>query len=266
MIHPLMNTGAPTTPSATDEQMNEWFTVDKGRTERIVRLFTEPVWDYVFRLRTYGVEHIPQTGSFLFCPNHSSWLDPFLQVRGQDRMIRFMAKAQVFEWPVVGKIVRSGGAFPVRRGQGDEFAIDLARQFLLDGQPVAIWPEGTRYRDKDELGPPRSGAARLAVQTGSRVIPVATYGAKPRGARTVQESKLALPKATTIYGPPLDFSDLPNDPEIVAQARDIIWSEVDRLYALAKKLHSLPTRPKTFEIPDRKSDPVAPLREKVAGH
>lgn len=252
----------PTPPAPTvDEQLRDWLTVDKTRTERIVRLLTEPVWDYVFRLRTYGVEHIPQTGSFLFCPNHSSWLDPFLQVRGQPRLIRFMAKAQVFDWPVVGRVVRSGGAFPVRRGQGDAFAIELAKSFLADGQPVAIWPEGTRYRDDDGLGPSRSGAARLALETGVPVVPVATYGAKPRQARNVKESRFSLPKATTVYGPPLSFGGVAPHPNSIAATRDAIWSEVRRLYEIAKKLHALPARPKEFAVPSPDIDPAAHVRE-----
>ena len=75
-----------------------------------------------------------------------------------------------------GKLLIRLGAFPVRRGSSDEDAIETARQILLDGGLLALFPEGTRVRDPTILGKPHKGAARLALETGATVIPCAITG------------------------------------------------------------------------------------------
>lgn len=231
-----------------EAEIRSWLAVDAGRNDRIFRVLTVPVWDFIFRLRSYGSEHVPRQGAFLFCANHSSYLDPFLQARGQSRVFRFMTKAQAFDWPVVGRVVRAGGGFPVRRGSGDAFAITLARRMLADGQAVVVYPEGTRYRRDDELGTPRRGAARLALETRVLVVPAATHGAKPRRARGRRGFPWRLPRVTTVYGRPMDFSHLENTPENVDLVRDQIWEEVQRLYALARHTNQLRRRPRSIQI------------------
>jgi 1-acyl-sn-glycerol-3-phosphate acyltransferase len=238
---------APADGAIDEAELQEWLDIDVERTERIFRLLTVPIWDYGFRLRAYGAEHVPDRGAFLLCPNHSSYLDPFMQARGQRRVFRFMTKSQVFEWPVVGRVVRAVGGFPVRRGKGDAFAMTLAARLLAAGQGVVVYPEGTRYRTDDELGPPRRGAARLALEMGVPVVPVATYGTKPRQARGERAFPPRLPRMTTIYGKAMDFSSLDNTPENVDRVRDEIWVEVQRLYARAREVNRLRRRPRTLD-------------------
>lgn len=234
---------------AVDErEIERWLHVDGSRTERLVRLLTEWYWDGVFRLRSYGAENVPAEGGFILCANHSSYADPFLQARGQTRLIRFMTKAQAMEWPLVGRIIRTGGGFPVRRGQGDALAMELARRMLADGQPVCIYPEGTRFRSDAELGPPKRGAARLALEMGVPVLPVATWGTKPRRARGESWFPPRLPKVTTIYGRPMRFAGMSATPENVDRVRDEIWAEVQRLYTLAREVTQRRRRPRSLEI------------------
>lgn len=231
-----------------DDEFEEWVRIDGGRVHQVVRWLTVWLWDIFFRLKTYGVENIPAQGAFLMCPNHSSYGDPFFQARGQGRLVRFMAKDSMFDWPFIGRIVRAGGGFPVRRGRGDTFAIELAERLLADGQPVVIYPEGTRFRD-DPLGPPRRGAARVALRSGVPVIPVATYGAKPRRSRGKGWFPPSLPRVTTIYGPPINFAGLDFTPENVDRVRDEIWEHVQRLYDLARTVNSRRRRPRTLAVP-----------------
>lgn len=236
-------------PVVDHDEVERWVRVDGSRTERVVRASTLWIWDGLFRLRSYGQEHLPEDGPVLFCPNHSSWWDPFLQARGQRRVLRFMAKASLFDVPGVRTIVSTGGAFPVRRGEGDTFAIELARRLLAEGQPVVVYPEGTRFRADDRLGTPRSGAARLALETGVQVVPVASYGTKPRKARGHTGPPRALPRVTTLYGPPMSFVDLDPVAGNVPVVRDAIWQEVQRLYDLARDLHGRRIRPRRFAVP-----------------
>lgn len=227
-----MTDTAPTSSPVDD--VARWVDADPRPLERLLRRTTGPLWDHAFQHRAFGAEHVPRTGGFILAPNHSSYLDPFFQVYGQPRLVRFMAKSSLFEVPLLRGICRAGGAFPVRRGKSDAVAIDIARSILQDGQVLVIYPEGTRFRRSLELGPARSGAARLALEAGVPVVPVATWGAKRRelyGRRRWQR-----PRITVVYGEPMRFDDLDNTREDVAVARDRIWEQMQRLYERAREL------------------------------
>ncbi|MCW2924075.1 MAG: 1-acyl-sn-glycerol-3-phosphate acyltransferase [Thermoleophilia bacterium] len=216
-----------------EERLAQWLPLDP-RGDRPFRILTSWYWDLVYRLRAYGAEHVPAEGPFLLVPNHSSYTDPFLQVRPQPRTVRFMAKGSLFEYPVVRRIMKAGGAFPVQRGRGDAFAIELSRRILADGQPLVVYPEGTRFRRSLELGPPKRGAARLALEARVPVVPAATWGVKAR--ELYGRPRWRRPRATVVYGEPMDFTHLEPTPENVDLVRDEIWAKVTELYERARQL------------------------------
>jgi 1-acyl-sn-glycerol-3-phosphate acyltransferase len=76
----------------------------------------------------------------------------------------------------VGRVLVRLGAFPVRRGEADAEALETAREILRQGGLLALFPEGTRVREADELGEPKRGAARLALETGAPLVPAAITG------------------------------------------------------------------------------------------
>ena len=86
-----------------------------------------------------------------------------------------MAKTELIE-ARYGRLLVRLGAFPVRRGQADEDALETARVVLRQGGLLALFPEGTRVRDPDNLGHPRRGAGRLALETGAPLVPCAITG------------------------------------------------------------------------------------------
>ncbi len=235
---------------ADEVEFQRWMSIEPGGAQRVMRLVGEPLIDGILRLRTYGVGNIPSDGAALLCPNHASYLDPFIHARGLPRIVRFMAKSEVFSWPLAGRWIRKVGGFPVRRGQRDALAMRMAEQLLRDGQLVAVYPEGTTYRDNRELGPSKSGPARLVHATGVPVIPVASWGNKPR--RFHGRRMYAVPRFTTVYGPPIDCSDLIHegiqDSEAIELIRDRIWTAVHAVYAVAERLH--------WERPDGDSLPA----------
>jgi 1-acyl-sn-glycerol-3-phosphate acyltransferase len=235
--------------SSCGRTVSQWVAQDADTVWWWSRALSGWIWDTVFRLRSYGVENVPRTGGFVFAPNHSSWLDPFFQARGQPRNLRFMAKASIFTWPVVRRYAAAGGAFPVHRGTGDQVALEIARGLLRAGHVLSVYPEGTRFRASDELGPPRRGAARLALEAGAPMLPVATYGAKARSTRG--ERWWHWWKVTTVYGAPIHFDGLEATPENVEHARDVHWAEVQRLYDLARELHQRRRRPRRWSPPPR---------------
>ena len=161
-----------------------------------------PVW-LVFRLRASGKEHIPREGGFVLSANHLSNLDPWPLGLPMfpHRQIRFMAKAELFRWPL-GPVIKAGGAFRVRRGQGDAEAIETAVQLARDGEVVAIFPEGTRRRKglkKTRQARPHTGAVRVALEAGVPLVPAAIAG-------TDRLSRLGPLRVA--YGTPVELDDL----------------------------------------------------------
>jgi 1-acyl-sn-glycerol-3-phosphate acyltransferase len=168
----------------------------------LIGVFSWPVLHGVFRLRSRGVGNLPE-GGFVLASNHVSNFDPWalgvpLWPR---RFLRFMAKSELYWFPMT-IILRAGGAFPVRRGEADQEAIDTAISLARAGNVVAMFPEGTRrtkgLRKKWEARP-RSGAARIALEAGVPLVPAAVKGTD-RLAR--------LGPLRVAYGAPLELDGL----------------------------------------------------------
>src|SRR3954452_12669100 len=120
-------------------------------------------------MRIDGAEHIPREGPAVIAPNHKSFYDSFFLALATPRPMWFMAKNELIE-PWYGAYLARLGAFPVRRGESDEDALETAREVLRSGGLLALFPEGTRIRDPDKLGEPKRGAARLALEAGAPVV------------------------------------------------------------------------------------------------
>lgn len=128
-----------------------------------------------FRVRIEGSDHIPPEGAAIIAPNHKNFLDAFFVGIGTRRHVRYMAKAELFRGPL-GWLFMRLGAFPVRRGEADEEALETARAILSGEGVVVLFPEGTRVEQADALGSPHHGAGRLAVETGTAIVPAAITG------------------------------------------------------------------------------------------
>jgi 1-acyl-sn-glycerol-3-phosphate acyltransferase len=161
-----------------------------------------PVVKGLYRLRAQGLEHIPE-GGFVLAANHTSNFDPwplgipFLP----RRQLRFMAKAELFN-PVLAPILRAGGAFKVRRGEGDVEAMRTAAELAREGEIVVMFPEGTRQRKglrKKFEARPHTGAARIALSAGVPLVPAAIGGT---------DRLRRLGPLSVAYGEPIDVSDL----------------------------------------------------------
>jgi 1-acyl-sn-glycerol-3-phosphate acyltransferase len=139
-----------------------------------------PIVKILFRHRAYDVERIPSEGGFVLAANHSSNFDPWplgipLFPR---RFLRFMAKAELFWFPL-GAIISAGGAFRVRRGEQDEEAVATAVALCRAGHAVVMFPEGTRRRKgmrKRHEARWRTGAARIALDSEVPLVPAAIAG------------------------------------------------------------------------------------------
>ncbi len=151
---------------------------------RIVRGIFTPVIRVFFRLRVSGLEHVPATGPCILVSTHKSFLDPLVLGVAFARPITFMAKEELFAYPLLGPFIRALQAFPVRRGGADRDALRAAQDALSDGRLLGLFPEGTRIRD-DHVGTFRKGVGLLARKTGAPVVPVALYGTRRLFARPI---------------------------------------------------------------------------------
>jgi len=145
----------------------------------LARLAIVPFLLAYLRLGRAGREHGRVDGGLIVAANHRSFLDPFLIGASLPwrRPLNYVAKVELFERPWQGWLLSRLGAFPIRRGESDELAMETARLAVERGGTVCIFPEGTRIR-RGTLAAPRRGVGRLALQTGAPTIPAAVFGSE----------------------------------------------------------------------------------------
>jgi 1-acyl-sn-glycerol-3-phosphate acyltransferase len=180
----------------------------------------------VFRLRAEGVENLPRAVGFVLAANHSSNFDPWpLGIPlWPKRYLRFMAKSELYWWPL-GPLITAGGAFPVRRGERDVDAINTAVRLVREGHIVVMFPHGTRQRKglvKKHQPKAHTGAARIALEAGVPLVPAAIAG-------TDHLSRLGPLRVR--YGEPLDLDDLAGEDDSTAarEATDRLMQEIATL-------------------------------------
>jgi 1-acyl-sn-glycerol-3-phosphate acyltransferase len=168
------------------------------------------------KIRVRGLENLPPKGEgIIVAAYHANHLDPILvglALKRNGRMPHFLAKSTLFRG-VLGRILKRIGQIPVLRASaqaGDSLA--YAKQALAKGQTVVIYPEGTLTKDP-ELWPQhfKTGTARLALETGAPIIPVAHWGLDgiyPRGEKKRLRFKPFSHDCIVDIGPALDYSDL----------------------------------------------------------
>jgi 1-acyl-sn-glycerol-3-phosphate acyltransferase len=185
-------------------------------------------------------EKIPASGGCVVAMNHISHIDPLTLgwlLYEHGRLVRYLAKDALFETPVVKHIVRDAKQIPVSRLTSDAAkAFDAACQAVREGECVGVYPEGTIT--KDPQGWPmrgKTGAARIALETGCPVIPIGQWGAQDiLPAYSLRYH--AVPRRTAHYkvGDPVDLSDLIGRPitnEVLTDATERIMAAITTLVA-----------------------------------
>ena len=125
--------------------------------------------------RVYGTDRIPTHGGVVLAINHFSWVDTAAFGNGTRRTIWYMAKAEAIKTPAFGPLLRSFGAFAVRRGESDREAIRRAREIVASGRVLGLFVEGTRQRS-GMLGKVQPGAAMIAMQEDAPIVCGAVHG------------------------------------------------------------------------------------------
>jgi 1-acyl-sn-glycerol-3-phosphate acyltransferase len=184
-----------------------------------------------YRFRAIDVHNVPERGPVLLAPNHFSFWDHFFVAVLLRRQVQFMAKSQLFKPALLGWYLNHGGVFPVRRGQRDQEAFITAHSIFDRGGTVLMYAEGGRSRSK-ELGRPKPGVGRLALEAGVPVVPIAIHGSE----RVREAKRGVLPKVTVQYGEPLRFDQV-EDP-----TRDQSQEAADQVFDRVRMMHEALTK------------------------
>lgn len=135
-----------------------------------IRLLVGATFGVVAGWEVRGRDRIPPKGGLIVASNHISFWDPPLIGSAMPREIHYLAKEELFSTPVLGPLIRSLNAIPIRRGAADLTGLARAIETLKQGGALLLFPEGSRMRD-GELHPARPGLGLLAVSAG---VPIAT--------------------------------------------------------------------------------------------
>ena len=187
-------------PASYFEQFHTAARKGVGWTYPLVRALVSLPTLLFWRTRAIGVKNVPKSGPLILAPNHFSQMDHFFTGLYLRRQVRFMAKSQLFGPRVLTYIYKHGGVIPIRRGHHDEEAFKTAFTVLDQGGMLLIYAEGGRSRS-GELGDPKRGVGRLALESGAPVVPVAIHGS----ASVRRWKRFRFPKVTVQFGEPLSF-------------------------------------------------------------
>lgn len=173
-------------------------------------IFMGPLLSVLGRPKVEGLEHVPQSGPAILASNHLAVADSFFLPLVVRRRITFLAKAEYFSGTgIKGRMTKwfytVAGQVPIDRTNADsaQAALDTAQRILGDGKLLGMYPEGTRSPD-GRLYKGKSGLARLALESGVPVIPVAMIGTdvvNPPGSKMWRFGRV-----TVRFGKPMDFS------------------------------------------------------------
>jgi 1-acyl-sn-glycerol-3-phosphate acyltransferase len=233
-----------------------------GFWQRAAAAVVLPVMGVLTRHTWTGQENVPPTGGVILAANHMSHFDPLVVahfVWGAGRWPRFLAKASLWDVPVLGFLLRKTLQIPVERGSVEAVrSLDALVTALRQGGAVVIYPEGTTTKSPD-LWPMRgkTGAARLALVTGAPVIPIGHWGAQQ--VFDVRTKKLTLrPRrpVTATAGKPVDLSRWEGAAPgraVLDEMTDAIMTEIRDLVAGLRGEEPQPLYP----LPARRSEPPA---------
>lgn len=161
-----------------------------------------PLMRAVFRMEVAGAERIPAEGPCILVSNHESLVDPYVLGVVTERPIHYMAKAELWKYPLLRHVMNGFGAFPVERGSGDRLAFGRAGRLLERGELLGIFPQGTCAPRR--VRPYFRGAARLALATGSPIVPVCMVGTEQL--LRPHRLKVGLPKLRLLVARPFEVA------------------------------------------------------------
>lgn len=192
------------------------------------------------RARVVGKHNIPKSGPFLLAPIHRSNIDTPLAAAVTSRRMRFMGKDSIWKFKPVGWIISSLGAFPVTRGSADREALKRCIAVLQSGEPLVLFPEGTR-QSGPVVQPLFDGAAYVAVKAGVPIIPVGIGGSEgvmPKGSKMIYPRKCVLVVGEPIVATADETGRIPRS--AVKDITEQLTIDLQRLFDEAQRLAGTP--------------------------
>ncbi len=240
---------------------------EAGRLQTAARIVLTPPFRFMWRVTTEGQHHVPASGGAIIAPNHISVLDSFFLPLTVGRRMTYVGKAEYMDDWKTKWVFPAIGMIPIDRSGGDasQRALDAAAGVLDAGELFGIYPEGTRARD-GKLHKGHTGLARLALRTGSPIVPVGIIGSDE-----VQPPDARFPKpfrrVHIRFGRPITvdkYADRSSDRLVLRQITDEVMYEIRNLSGqqyvdtYAGKSAEPEQRGQVVALPER---PVVPERE-----
>lgn len=193
------------------------------------------LYRFYFGCSFYNAERVPEQGPVIIASNHASFLDPPLVGSGLKRAINYLARENLFRFPIVGWVLRRWQSVPVDREGGGAKGLKAILDRLLDGGGIILFPEGTRTRD-GKLQPARSGIGLAVIKSTAPVVPVRVFGTFEAFNRNM---RFPRPHHVTVkYGRPMLFEQLRAEAKTCSKPRlkEIYQQVADELMAIIAKL------------------------------
>ena len=188
---------------------------------------------FVFRPKVTGLRHVPSKGPVIIASNHLSFSDSIFMPLVVPRDVTFLAKSEYFTSPGLKGFIKkitfiALGQVPVDRsgGKRSEAAIITGLRLLQENRCVGIYPEGTRSPD-GRLYKGRTGIARMAIESGAPVIPVAMFNTAE-----IQPTGQVVPKVRRVemvFGEPMYFSGDSTDQAVLRSATNELMEKIAEL-------------------------------------
>ncbi|CAB4561453.1 unannotated protein [freshwater metagenome] len=192
------------------------------------------------RTRIVGKHNIPRRGAFVLAPIHRSNIDTPLAAAVSSRRLRFMGKDSLWKIAPIGWLFSAMGAFPVTRGTADREALKRCIAVLEMGEPLVLFPEGTRQSGPTVM-PLFDGAAYVAVKAGVPIIPLGIGGSEkvmPKGKKMIYPKKCVLVIGEPIIAAVDESGRVPRS--AVKELTEQLTSELQRLFDEAQRLAGTP--------------------------
>lgn len=192
-----------TTPQDPREKKRYYF--ENTTLRRVVTPLLTGFFHLFMDLSVWGIDYLPKNGSVVLAANHITNFDVFPIQISLPRLIFFMGKEELFRNPIMDAALRRLGGFPVFRGAGDEWAMEHAREVLRRGLVLGIFPEGSRSKGQG-LRTGKTGAARLAIESGCPIVPLAVNGTQHMFRRPARRTPVTIKLGPPIYPAPHESS------------------------------------------------------------
>ena len=193
------------------------------------------LYKFYFGWRVYNPERVPLEGGVILASNHASFLDPPLVGAGLRRSINYLARENLFRFPVTGWVLRQWQVVPVDRDGGGATGLRAILDRLLAGGAIILFPEGTRTRN-GKLQPVRSGLGLTVIKSSALVVPVRVFGTFEAFGRNLRFPR-PYPVAVK-YGQPMPFTELRAEAKVCSKARlkEIYQQVADEIMAAIARL------------------------------